>query len=228
MLVERIAGDARTRVLIDTSPDMREQLLDAGVGTLDGVVFTHSHADHTHGLDDLRQIVFNTGKRLPVWADGATENALIARFGYAFVQPKGSPYPPILELNSMTDAPFEVTGPAGPIRFAPFTAEHGAMAALGFRIETLAYLPDAVALPPESWAALQGLDVWVVDALRRKPHPTHAHLDMTLGWITQAKPIRAVLTNMHLDMDYETLRAELPKGVEPAYDGMTITLDDIA
>jgi len=228
MLVERIAGDARTRVLIDTSPDMREQLLDAGVGTLDGVVFTHSHADHTHGLDDLRQIVFNTGKRLPVWADGATENALIARFGYAFVQPKGSPYPPILELNSMTDAPFEVTGPAGPIRFAPFTAEHGAMAALGFRIETLAYLPDAVALPPESWAALQGLDVWVVDALRRKPHPTHAHLDMTLGWITQAKPIRAVLTNMHLDMDYETLRAELPTGVEPAYDGMTITLDDIA
>ena len=128
----------------------------------------------------------------------------------------------------MTDAPFEVTGPAGSIRFAPFTAEHGAMAALGFRIETLAYLPDAVALPPESWAALQGLDVWVVDALRRKPHPTHAHLDMTLGWITQAKPIRAVLTNMHLDMDYETLRAELPKGVEPAYDGMTISLDDIA
>ena len=228
MLVERISGDARTRVLIDTSPDMRDQLLDAGVGTLDGVVFTHSHADHTHGIDDLRQIVFNTGKRLPVWADGPTENALIARFGYAFVQPKDSPYPPILDLNAISDAPFEVAGPAGAIRFAPFRADHGAMIALGFRIGPLAYLPDAVALPKESWACLEGLDVWVVDALRRKPHPTHAHLDMTLGWIEQAKPARAVLTNMHLDMDYETLRAELPKGIDPAYDGMTITFDAVA
>jgi phosphoribosyl 1,2-cyclic phosphate phosphodiesterase len=228
MLVERIAGDARTRVLIDTSPDMRDQLLDAGVGTLDGVVFTHSHADHTHGIDDLRQIVFNTGNRLPVWADGPTENALIARFGYAFVQPQGSPYPPILDLKSITDAPFSVDGPAGPIHFTPFNADHGAMQALGIRIGNLAYLPDAVALPPESWDRLQGLDVWVVDALRRKPHPTHAHLDMTLEWIARAKPTRAVLTNMHLDMDYETLRAELPKGIDPAYDGMTITLDDIA
>lgn len=228
MLVERISGDARTRVLIDTSPDMRDQLLDAGIGTLDGVVFTHSHADHTHGIDDLRQIVFNTGNRLPVWADGPTENALIARFGYAFVQPQGSPYPPILNLNAITDAPFDVTGPAGPIRFEPFTADHGAMQALGFRIGNLAYLPDAVALPQESWDCLQGLEVWVVDALRRKPHPTHAHLDMTLEWIARAKPARAVLTNMHLDMDYETLRAELPKGITPAYDGMAITLDDIA
>lgn len=228
MLVERISGDARTRVLIDTSPDMREQLLDAGVGELDGVVFTHSHADHTHGIDDLRQIVFNTGNRLPVWADGPTENALIARFGYAFVQPQGSPYPPILELKSITDAPFDVTGPAGPIRFAPFTADHGAMQALGFRIGNLAYLPDAVALPQASWDCLHALEVWVVDALRRKPHPTHAHLAMTLDWIARAKPARAVLTNMHLDMDYETLRAELPMGITPAYDGMTITLEDNA
>jgi phosphoribosyl 1,2-cyclic phosphate phosphodiesterase len=228
MLVERIDGDARTRVLIDTSPDMREQLLDAGVGTLDGVVFTHSHADHTHGIDDLRQIVFNTGNRLPVWADGATENALIARFGYAFVQPQGSPYPPILDLHAIRDQPFDVSGPAGPITFTPFVADHGTMQALGFRIGPLAYLPDAVALPDPSWAAVQDLHVWVVDALRRKPHPTHAHLEMTLGWIAKAKPARAVLTNMHLDMDYETLRAELPEGIDPAYDGMTITIDQIA
>lgn len=225
MLVERIVGDARTRVLIDTSPDMREQLLDAGVGTLDGVVFTHSHADHTHGIDDLRQVVFNLGQRLPVWADGPTENALIARFGYAFVQPKGSPYPPILDLNAITHAPFEVTGPAGPIRFEPFTADHGTMEALGFRVGPLAYLPDAVALPAASWKRLQDLDVWVVDALRRKPHPSHAHLALTLEWIAKAKPARAVLTNMHIDMDYETLRAELPEGISPAYDGMTITFD---
>ena len=228
MLVERIDGDARTRVLIDTSPDMREQLLDAGVGTLDGVVFTHSHADHTHGIDDLRQIVFNTGKRLPVWADGATENALIARFGYAFVQPQGSPYPPILDLHAIRDQPFDVSGPAGPITFTPFVADHGTKEALGFRIGPLAYLPDAVALPEPSWETVQDLQVWVVDALRRKPHPTHAHLEMTLGWIAKAKPARAVLTNMHLDMDYETLRAELPEGIDPAYDGMTITIDQIA
>jgi phosphoribosyl 1,2-cyclic phosphate phosphodiesterase len=195
---------------------------------LDGVVFTHSHADHTHGIDDLRQIVFNTGNRLPVWADGATENALIARFGYAFVQPQGSPYPPILDLQAIRDQPFDVSGPAGPITFTPFVADHGTMQALGFRIGPLAYLPDAVALPDPSWAAVQDLNVWVVDALRRKPHPTHAHLEMTLGWIAKAKPARAVLTNMHLDMDYETLRAELPKGIDPAYDGMTITIDQIA
>ena len=228
MLVERIVGDLRTRVLIDTSPDMREQLLDAGVGTLDGVVFTHSHADHTHGIDDLRQIVFNTRCRLPVWADGPTEAALIARFGYAFVQPKDSPYPPILELHAISHAPFEVPGPAGAIRFTPFTADHGAMDALGFRIGPLAYLPDAVALPEPAWQALHGLEVWVVDALRRKPHPTHAHLAMTLGWIARAKPQRAVLTNMHLDMDYATLVAELPETIEPAYDGLSISFDNQA
>ena len=226
MLVEKITGDAKTRVLIDTSPDMREQLLGAGIGTLDGVVFTHSHADHTHGIDDLRQIVFNMRHRLPVWADAPTETALISRFGYAFVQPADSPYPPILDLHHIGHDPFEVTGPGGPIPFTPFTVDHGAMDALGFRIGPLAYLPDAVALPEPAWAALLGLTVWVVDALRRKPHPTHAHLAMTLDWIARAKPERAVLTNMHLDMDYATLCAELPAGSEPAYDGMTLTFEN--
>lgn len=228
MLVERISDAGRTRVLIDTSPDMREQLLDAGIGALDGVLFTHSHADHTHGIDDLRQIVFNTRKRLPVWANGPTQDALITRFGYAFVQPEGSPYPPILELHPIAHTPFEVHGPGGAITFSPFTADHGAIEALGFRIGPLAYLPDAVALPDASWALLQGLRVWVVDALRRKPHPTHAHLDMTLDWIKRAKPERAILTNMHLDMDYETLCAELPQGVEPAFDSMVISFDNQA
>lgn len=221
LLVERISGAAVTRVLIDTSPDMREQLLDAGVGHLDGVVYTHSHADHVHGIDDLRQIVFNLRRRLPVWADGPTQDALISRFGYAFVQPAGSPYPPILDLRAI-DGAFEVPGPAGPITFHPFTADHGSMDALGFRIGGLAYLPDAVAIPAESWALLEGLDCWIVDALRRKPHPTHAHLAMTLDWIARARPQRAVLTNMHLDMDFATLQGELPAGVEPAHDGMVL------
>jgi phosphoribosyl 1,2-cyclic phosphate phosphodiesterase len=228
MLVERVEGHARTRVLIDTSPDMREQLLDAGIGTLDGVVYTHSHADHTHGIDDLRQVVFNMRRRLPVWADGPTGSALIARFGYAFVQPEGSPYPPILDLRAIGHDPFTVDGPGGAISFTPFVADHGAMDALGFRIGPLAYLPDAVGLSEETWAQLQGLGVWVVDALRRTPHPTHAHLAMTLDWIARARPARAVLTNMHLDMDHATLCAELPRGIEPAFDGMVISCDDPA
>lgn len=226
LLVERIQGDAVTTVLIDTSPDMREQLLDARVGHLDGVVYTHSHADHVHGIDDLRQIVLNMRRRLHVWADAPTQNALISRFGYAFMQPEGSPYPPILDLRSI-DGPFEVDGPAGPIAFTPFTVDHGSMDALGFRIGPLAYLPDVVSIPDAAWPHLQGLGCWVVDALRRKPHPTHAHLDLTLSWIARVKPDHAVITNMHLDLDYEVLRTELPPGVSPAFDGRVITFDDV-
>jgi len=227
MLVERIGTDGTTRVLIDTSPDMREQLLDAGVGQLDGVVYTHSHADHVHGIDDLRQIVFNLRRRLPVWADSPTQDALISRFGYAFVQPEGSPYPPILDLRSI-DGPFEVPGAGGAIRFQPFLVDHGSMDALGFRIAGLAYLPDVVAIPEAAWPHLEGLDAWVLDALRRKPHPTHAHLELSLQWIARMKPAQAVLTNMHLDMDYATLTRELPAGVVPAHDGLVLTFDNVA
>jgi phosphoribosyl 1,2-cyclic phosphate phosphodiesterase len=225
MLVTRETAGGTTRVLIDTSPDMREQLLDAGVGALDGVVYTHSHADHMHGIDDLRQVVFNQRSRLPVWADGPTQEALLSRFGYAFVQPEGSPYPPILDLHTL-HGPVTVPGAGGPVTLTPFRADHGSMDALGFRIGPLAYLPDAVDIPAESWPTLENLDCWIVDALRRKPHPTHAHLDLTLSWIARAKPTRAVITNMHIDLDYEVLRAELPPHITPAFDGMTITYDN--
>jgi phosphoribosyl 1,2-cyclic phosphate phosphodiesterase len=225
LLVERITAQGTTRVLIDTSPDMHVQLLAARVGVLDGVVFTHAHADHTHGIDDLRQVVYNLHHRLPVWADGPTQDALISRFGYAFVQPTGSPYPPILDLNGIEDdTPFTVSGAGGDVTFSPFLCDHGSMDALGFRIGNLAYLPDAVAIPEAHWPLLAGLEVWVVDALRRKPHPTHAHLDMTLGWIERAKPARAVLTNMHNDLDHATLLAELPPHIRPAHDGMVIEI----
>lgn len=223
MLIERIGTAGTTRVLIDTTPDMHAQLLDEGVGVLDGVVYTHAHADHTHGIDDLRQVVFNIRRRLPVWADGPTQNALISRFGYAFVQPDGSPYPPILELHGI-DGAVTVTGAGGDVTLIPFLCEHGSMDALGFRIGGLAYLPDAVAIPEAHWPLLDGLSVWVVDALRRKPHPTHAHLAMTLEWIARAKPERAVLTNMHNDLDFATLEGELPPSIRPAFDGMVIEL----
>ncbi|KNG95100.1 MBL fold metallo-hydrolase [Pseudaestuariivita atlantica] len=223
MLVERVTDTGTTRVLIDTSPDMRAQLLDAGVGELDAVVYTHQHADHVHGLDDLRMIVFNMRRRLPVWADGDTQDDLISRFGYAFVQPKGSAYPPILDLHTI-DGPFEIDGAGGAIPFTPFDVDHSTIGCLGFRIGGLAYVPDVSEIPEASWTHLRDLDIWVVDALRRDPHPTHAHLAKTLGWIADAAPARAVLTNMHIDLDYDTVLNETPAHVEPAHDGLVLTL----
>lgn len=222
MLVERETQDGRTRVLIDTTPDMRAQLLGAGVGSLDAVVYTHSHADHVHGLDDLRMIVFNTRKRLQVWADGDTQNDLFSRFGYAFVQPKTSPYPPILEMNTI-EGDISIEGAGGTIVLTPFKVNHGAIDALGFRIEDLAYLPDVAEMNETAWAAVEGLDCWIVDALRRTPHPTHSHLEKTLGWIKRAAPKRAVLTNMHVDLDYQTVADETEDHITPAFDGLTIT-----
>lgn len=223
LLVERIGAGGTTRALVDTSPDMRAQLLAAGVGTLDAVVYTHAHADHTHGIDDLRMVVFNTRSRLPVWADGPTGDSLIDRFGYAFVQPKGSHYPPICELHGI-DGPFEVMGAGGPLPFAPFRVNHGSIDALGFRIGGLAYLPDVARMNEGAWAAVEGLEVWILDALRREPHPTHSHLALALEWFARARPKLGVTTNMHIDLDYATLTAELPPGVIPAHDGMVIEL----
>lgn len=225
LLVEREGPQGVTRVLIDTSPDLRRQLLDAGVGLLDAVLYTHEHADHVHGLDDLRMIVFNRRARLPVYASPETQNALIGRFGYAFVQPEGSPYPPILDLRTI-EGPFVIDGAGGPIPFRPFTVDHGAIAALGFRIGPAVYLPDVHEMTDEAWAALEGADTWIVDALRYKPHPTHAHLDKTLSWIARAGVRRGVLTNMHIDMDYDEVAARTPDHVEPAHDGMTLVFPD--
>ncbi|MDX1785226.1 MAG: MBL fold metallo-hydrolase [Roseovarius sp.] len=221
MLIEQEGPEGITRVLIDASPDLRAQLLDAGVGELDAVLFTHSHADHVHGIDDLRMIVFNMKKRLPVWADGDTQNALYSRFGYAFVQPETSPYPPILNMNTI-DGDVTIEGAGGAITLTPFTVGHGAIEALGFRIGDVAYLPDVADIPEDVWPVLDGLDCWIVDALRRTPHPTHSHLENTLKWIERAAPRRGVITNMHIDMDYRTLEKELPEHVIPAYDGLTL------
>ncbi|MFV2002834.1 MAG: MBL fold metallo-hydrolase [Paracoccaceae bacterium] len=224
LLIERVAPGGTTRVLIDTSPDLRAQLLDAGVGLLDAVVFTHSHADHMHGIDDLRMIVFNRRERLAVWADAPTQQALLSRFGYAFVQPEGSPYAPILNLFAIS-GDINVDGAGGRITLCPFEVPHGNTTALGMRINDLAYLPDVSDISAEAALALQDLGVWIVDALRRAPHPTHFHLERTLNWIKRIAPRRAVLTNMHNDLDYATLLRETPEHVTPAYDGMTIEME---
>ncbi|EAQ04172.1 hypothetical protein OB2597_08519 [Pseudooceanicola batsensis HTCC2597] len=221
LLVEQEQDSGITRVLIDTGPDMRSQLLDAGVGTLDAVVYTHAHADHVHGLDDLRMIVFNMRQRLTVWADGDTQTALLDRFAYAFVQPEGSPYPPILRMKTI-DGPFVIDGAGGPVTFTPFRVNHGSIDALGFRIRDFAYLPDVADMSNEAWEAVQDLDCWVLDSLRRDPHPTHSHLEQSLDWIARADPRRAVLTNMHIDLDYATVDGETPAHIRPAHDGMQI------
>jgi phosphoribosyl 1,2-cyclic phosphate phosphodiesterase len=223
LLVERREAAAVTRVLVDTSPDLREQLLDAEVDSLDGVLFTHEHADHTHGIDDLRGLFLKNRRRLDVYADDPTSRMLMTRFAYCFVQPPGSDYPPIATMHRVTPGqPLTIEGKGGSITLLPFCQEHGDITALGFRFGDLAYSADLHDLPGASIEALAGIDTWIVDALRYTPHPSHFSVSDALSWIERIKPRRAILTNMHTDLDYEALRTRLPPGVEPAYDGMRL------
>ncbi|RPE71879.1 phosphoribosyl 1,2-cyclic phosphate phosphodiesterase [Pacificibacter maritimus] len=224
-LLERKGPNGTTTVLIDTSPDMRQQLLDAQVSHLDGVVYTHAHADHVHGIDDLRQVVFAMRARVKVWADKDTQDDLISRFGYAFIQPPGSDYPAILDLHTI-DGAITIDGAGGPITLTPIKVNHGRIDALGFRIGDLAYIPDVLNIFDESWQLLDGLGTFVIDALRYDPHPSHAHLARTLDWIERLKPSTAVLTNMHIDLDYDRLDAETADHIIPAHDGQVIQIKD--
>jgi phosphoribosyl 1,2-cyclic phosphate phosphodiesterase len=227
LLVERRNADDRTSVLVDTSPDLREQLLAHDVKWLDAVLFTHEHADHTHGIDDLRPLFIHRRQRLDVYLDEPTSRALHARFGYCFMTPPGSDYPPILNEHRLTAGrPLTLDGPAGPISVVPVLHDHGDIPALAFRFGNVAYSPDLNGMPDESAAALAGLDLWIVDALRHTPHPSHLSLSETLDWIGRLKPRQAILTNMHTDLDYAALRQSLPAHVQPAFDGMTFSVGD--
>lgn len=226
VLVERHGPNGITRVLVDTSPDLREQLLRARVASLDAVLLTHDHADQIHGFDDLRQVAHVTGRRVEVFADPYCSATLLSRFGYCFQAPEGSLYKPIANLTVLGEpfTSFEIPGAGGPIPVLPYWQQHGSIRSLGFRFGPIAYSPDVSALPDAAFAALEGVDTFIVDALRHKPHPTHAHVALALEWIARLKPRHAVLTNLHQDLDYETLKAELPDGIEPAYDGMRLRL----
>jgi len=224
LLVERHGDNPQpTRALVDTSPDMREQLLSAGAGWLDGVLFTHEHADHIHGIDDLRVVAINGRSRIEIYGRESTLDVLKNRFAYCFRTPPGSGYPPILNATVIEAGQrIVVDGPGGEIAAMPFLQFHGDIDAFGYRFGGLAYSSDLIDLPPESVDMLRGLDMWIIDALRYTPHPTHLSVEQALSWIDRLKPKRAILTNLHVDLDYETLKSELPDNVEPAYDGLTI------
>jgi phosphoribosyl 1,2-cyclic phosphate phosphodiesterase len=212
VLVE--AGD--TRLLVDTGPDLREQLLDAGVGWLTAVLYTHDHADHCHGIDDLRALFHASGMEVDCYMDAATRSGIRTRFSYVFAGRAG--YPPTARAHVLKD---EMR--FGPITVRPFRQQHGPVHSMGFRFEAdgtaIAYSTDVKAIPEESWPLLEGLDLWVVDALRRNPHPTHSHLAQTLDWIARARPAEAWLTHLDQSMDHDELSAELPSGVSPGWDG---------
>lgn len=225
ILVEKTSAGGTTAVLVDTTPDLRDQLLGADVRRLDAVLYTHEHADHIHGIDDLRPLAIAMHRRIPVYADRVTGELLQVRFGYCFETPAGSSYPPILELHYMRPGAItRVDGPGGALEATPFVMEHGDIEALGFRFGGLAYAPDVSRMPQESLPYLEGLEVLIIDALRYTPHPTHFSVSEALALIEQVKPKRAILTNLHTDLDYEALRRQLPSHIEPAYDGMRIEL----
>jgi phosphoribosyl 1,2-cyclic phosphate phosphodiesterase len=223
LLVERRGPRGTTAVLIDTPPDLREQLLSVRAEALDGVLFTHDHADHTHGIDDLRMVAYSMKQRVPCFFDAATQASIVGRFAYCFVQPQGSTYPPILVAERLIPGePVRIEGAGGPIEALPIRQHHGDITSLAFRFGNVAYSPDVSALPLDSIPLLEDLDLWIVDALRYTPHPSHFSVKEALDHIGRLRVKRAVLTHMTGDLDYDTLKRELPDHVEPAYDGMVI------
>lgn len=212
-----------TRVLIDTGADLREQLLDAAVDRVDAVFYTHEHADHTHGIDDLRALALRNRRRVDVYFSPECGQRLRAAFGYCFAAQPGSDYPPILNSNEISPGEtVGVEGPGGTLDLTAFEQFHGNIMSLGFRVHDLAYSCDLSGLPPSAHAAITGLSVWIVDALRPTPHPSHLSLPETLELVQRFTPMQTVITNMHIDLDYVQTDADTPDNVTPAFDGMKI------
>lgn len=230
VMVRRLAAEGegtgeQTTVIVDASPEFRLQTVAAGTKRLDALLLTHDHADQCHGIDDIRAFALVQRRKIDCWMDGATQAALDRRFGYLFNSE--SHYPAIATVRETPThgTPWAIEGPSGSIPVTTFDQDHGTMRSLGYRFGKVAYSSDVVDLPDETFAALADLDVWIVDALRYTPHPTHAHVDLALEWIAKVKPRRAILTNMHIDLDYAELAARLPTGVEPAYDGLRFRIE---
>ena len=228
LLVERWAGEAVTRVVIDTGPDFRAQCIANGIDRLDAVVLTHPHADHIHGIDDIRTFVLTSRRRMPVYADAGTFARVKEAFAYCFTRPPGSDYPPICEhIGIEQDTAFSIQGPGGEIAFEPLVQTHGSIQSLGFRIGGLAYCSDVSAMPTETVERMHGLDVLIVDALQYRTHPSHFSVSEAVAFSRSIRPRRTILTHMHTPLDYQTLVTELPETFEPGFDGLTLELDGV-
>jgi phosphoribosyl 1,2-cyclic phosphate phosphodiesterase len=216
-----------TTVVIDTGPDFREQMIAARVDNVDAVLYTHAHADHIHGLDDLRGYYFGSQQRVPIYATPVTMDRIRQGFGYCLETPPGSNYPPIVEARIIEDigAPLRISGAGGTITFRPHIQQHGDIVSLGFRIGDVAYCSDISDFPPETIVKLEDLDILIIDALQYRYHPSHLSLEQSLGWIERLKPKRAILTHMHTPLDYDTVMAETPEHVVPAYDQMSFDVE---
>ena len=224
LLVEREENLKKTTVLVDTGPDMRQQLLRANVEDLDAIVYTHAHADHVHGIDDLRMLVYKRRARLSVYANKHTSDRLKQGFDYIFKQPVGSNYPAILNIKKLTN-PTKILGSGGDILFEPLRVKHGDIDALGFKIGDFAYIPDVSKIYEQAWKKITGIGTLVIDALRYDPHPSHSHLAQTLEWIKALKPKKAYLTNLNIELDYIKLSEQVPENVSVCYDMLKITND---
>lgn len=227
-LIEQIAPDGGvTTVVVDTGPDFREQMIAANVQRVDAVLYTHAHADHLHGIDDLRGYVLLQKQRIPIHADPFTMDRIRQGFGYCLETPPGGNYPPIVRpvLIDDLDRPTVIDGPGGPVSIFAHRQVHGEIHSLGFRIGNVAYCTDVSDFPPESVARLAGLDTLVIGTLQYTFHPSHLSLEQSLGWVSALAPRRAILTHMHIPLDYDRVLAETPDNVEPAYDGLSFELD---
>lgn len=226
LLVEKINKNGeKTTILIDTSPDLRQQLLKANVKNIDAILFTHDHADQTHGIDDIRPIVYSNQKLINSYLEPFTAKSLIHRFGYIFKGYESNNYPPLLIPNIITQygKMFEINGEAGKIEIIPVLQKHGSIDCVGYRFEDVAYCNDVHFIPKESLDLLKNLDIFIVDCLRFNKHPTHANFDQMMEWVSYLKPKKTILTNLHIDMDYNKLIEILPPEIVPAYDFMKIS-----
>lgn len=215
-----------TRILVDTSPDLREQLIDAGSPVPDAIVYTHAHADQAHGIDDIRAIVYRHQARIPAYMNASTRSDLFKRFGYIFETPPGSGYPPLLDAQALPErATVRIDGAGGAVELQTFPVEHGNVVCAGLRFGPVAYTPDVSAIDQAGFEVLERVPLWILDALREKPHPTHTHVGQSLDWLEKVRARYGILTNLHIDLDYDALSDRCPENVEPAFDGLEVTID---
>lgn len=209
----------KTKLMVDMSPDLRQQLLHFGSSQIDGVFVTHEHYDHTNGINELRPVYFGTGKSLQIYAKDHVMRSVKKMFYYLFEDSGRDLYKPYVEANVVEDE-FVV----GDISGICFEQNHGYLKSTGLRIGDFAYTTDVVSFEKDTFEKLRGLDTWIVGCLSRDKKPTHANLDTVLQWVRELKPRQTYLTHMSVDLDYDSLRADLPQNVFPAYDGLQISV----